>query len=222
MAGALALLLLFLALGAVAALMFLLGGNRTPDRSAGKQPGENSSAPKASGPATSRTFPPPVVLPPPGPGATSPAPQAGLPTGWVRYTDPAFGYSYGHPADWKQRTRKDGIEFVDPNGGGYVRVDSQPARSSALAALRAQATTFRASYPGYQQLQLKTVPISGYDDAAVWEFTFPVTGSASHGLDLNLITGGRGYAVYFQKRDSAWASSREELTAFFASFRPGR
>lgn len=229
MAGVLAVLLLFLALGAVAALMFLLGGNRTPDRSAGKQPGDNPATARTPGPAGSRTLAPPVVVPPPGvkstgPTATGPTrPEAGLPPGWVRYSDPTFGWSFAHPANWSKRIRKGGTEFVDPNGYGYVRVDRKsPAGASAVGDWLAQEKSFAARYPGYHRLQLTTIPVNGYDDAAIWEFTFPAGGVTRHAVDLALVTHNTGYAVYFQTADSAWASSQDEIKAFFASFRPGR
>lgn len=226
LAGGLAVLLLLLGLGAVAAFLFLRGSGS--GRSAGRQtaptPSAASRAPSLA-PSSPLVVQPPVVPPTNAqtgtPAGTSPSssPGAGLPAGWVRYTAPA-GYSYGHPADWRRRTRAGGTEFENPSGG-YVRADSQtPANSSAVGALRAQESRFRASYPGYRQLQLKTVSIPGYDDAAVWEFTFPTGGSIMHGLNFNLVKGGTGYAVYFQTRDSAWAALQDEIKAFFASFQP--
>ncbi|MGI8697985.1 MAG: serine/threonine-protein kinase [Mycobacteriales bacterium] len=229
LAGGMAVLLLVLGLGTVAAVLFL---RDTSPGDTASQRGTTSPSPGAGRPTPSQSPSAPLVVAPPVVAPTSPAPAktpgsssppssagAGLPAGWGRYTDPV-GYSYGHPAAWTQRSRSKGVEFVNPSGG-YVRVDSQrPPSSSALAALQAQEKTFRAKYPGYQRLQLKTISIKGTDDAAVWEFTFPVSGTTQHGLDVNLATGGRGYALYYQGLDATWATSQDQIDAFFASFRP--
>ena len=242
-AGGLAVLLLVLGLGTVAAFLFLRG-DPNPGDTAQRRPGATSPAPGARSPAPTRSLAPtrsptvpvvvpPVVVPPvvtpssPSPTSStssqSPPPSgagAGLPAGWVRYTNPTVGYSFGHPAGWPQRSRAGGTEFVNPRGG-YVRADSQrPASASALGALQSQAQSFKAKYPGYRELQLRTVSVAGYDDAAVWEFTFPTAGTTMHGLNFNLIKGDTGYAAYFQTQDSAWAGSQQDIEAFFASFRP--
>lgn len=227
LAGGLAVLLLLLGLGTVAAVLFLRGNPKSPAE--GQQ---TSPTPSAGSPAASRSPAAPVVVPPPAipprsagtPTPTNSRPPStsgtGVPPNWVRFTAPA-GWSFAHPADWRPRARRGGTDYVDPATTRYVRVDSQsPAVASSLAALSALEARFKSEHRNYSRIRLGNISVPGYDDAAIWEWTYRDGSTTLHAVDLSLTSGDRSYALLFQARDSDWAGSEDEIKAFFASFRP--
>ena len=242
LAGGLALLLLLLGLGTLAAFTFLGGGHNkgrstaatTPATSPTPRPTRsNSSAAPSRAPSPAAT--PAVVVPAGGSNATSPtptgagtspaaptlSPSAGVPAGWVPYTDPAVGWTIYHPPGWVRRVSGAETYFQDPTSGRYVQVDSKsPAGSSAVGDWLAQEQSFQSRYPGYSRIQLQSISVPGYSDAAVWEFTYPAGGTTLHAIDYALVRDNRGYAVLFQTPASAWAGSQGLLQSFLTSFRP--
>ncbi|MDQ4026769.1 MAG: protein kinase [Actinomycetota bacterium] len=147
-----------------------------------------------------------------------------IPSDWVRWRDPTFGFSIRHPPDWTVQPGphdSTSIDIEDPNGGTYLRVDwTDTPGPSPQAAWEAYAPDFAATHSDYQEIQITPTTFKGYL-ASVWEFTYSSGGAQLHAIDLGFIIGDEyGFALNFQTREEDWAQSKELFDAFQKSFRP--
>jgi serine/threonine protein kinase len=144
-----------------------------------------------------------------------------LPQGWHRYTDPGVGWSVGLPSGWEPVTSADGIRFTDPAGGRYLQVATRyPAGSSAVGAWQDYESSFAAAHSDYRRVELTTISVPGYRDAADWEFSYVDGGADLHAVDHALVKGNRGYALFFQTHADRWDASQQLRERIFATFRP--
>jgi hypothetical protein len=140
--------------------------------------------------------------------------------GWKTYTDPQSGYSLAYPGSWEVEPGAPRTDFRDPETGTYLRVDwtDQP-KGDPVADWREQAQGFAASHEGYQEIAIEPYDYRDYD-AARWEFRYTDDGARLHAFDLNLVTGGRAYALFFQTKEERWAASQELFAQLRDGFRP--
>jgi serine/threonine protein kinase len=147
-----------------------------------------------------------------------------VPSDWVRWREPTFGFSIRHPPDWAIEPGPHdatSIDIQDPSGGTYLRVDwTDTPGPDPTAAWEDYAPDFAAAHADYQQIQITPTTFKGYR-ASVWEFTYSSGGAQLHAIDLGFVIGDDyGFALYFQTREEDWAQSKELFDAFQKSFRP--
>jgi hypothetical protein len=144
-----------------------------------------------------------------------------VPVGWRSFQDPDGTYRLSFPPTWTPTDRGPFIDFTEPGGDRFFRV--QPT-SDGLAPLNAQRSlerSFLARHPddGYRRLRLGSTSFRSLP-AAEWEFTYLDQGRPTRGYDVTFSAGGRRHAILFQAPANRWAASRDELQAFLAGFRP--
>ncbi|MGH9279629.1 MAG: hypothetical protein ACRD12_16200, partial [Acidimicrobiales bacterium] len=151
------------------------------------------------------------------PASTS---ESAVPAGWEAYEDPSTGFTIAHPPDWTVRTSGTHTDFRDPAVGAYLRVDhQQPPGPSPEGAWETLEASFSAQYGNYQRIRLAPTTYKGHR-AAVWEFTFSDGGAQLHAIDLGMIAGDYGFALYFQSKVQDWDRLRPLFDQFKESFQP--
>jgi hypothetical protein len=153
----------------------------------------------------------------PAPGTTRPA----VPAAWRTFQDPDGTYRLSFPPTWTPADRGPFIDFTEPGGERFFRVQPTTDGMAPLAAQRSLERSFTARHPGGDYRRLRLGPTSFRSlPAAEWEFTFLDEGRPTRGYDLTFVSGGRRHAILFQAPAGRWASSQDELQAFLAGFRP--
>jgi serine/threonine protein kinase len=157
-----------------------------------------------------------------GPGAAAPA----VPSDWVRYEDPAYGWSISKPPEWDvdpQSVDETSVDLRDPESGAYLRVDwTTTPGDSAVAAWRQQAESFAASHADYAEIGIAPAEFRTWP-AATWEFTYTESGAALHAVDLGFVIDDEyGFALYFQTHAEDWESMQDTFAALKRSFGPPR
>jgi hypothetical protein len=152
------------------------------------------------------------------PSATTRRP--GVPAGWRSFQDPDGTYRLSFPPTWTPTDRGPFIDFTEPGGERFFRVQPTTDGMAPLTAQRSLERSFMARHPGddYQRLRLGTTTFRSVP-AAEWEFTFLNEGRLTRGYDITFTAGGRRHAILFQSPASRWAASRDELQSFLAGFR---
>jgi hypothetical protein len=144
-----------------------------------------------------------------------------VPAAWRTFQDPDGTYRLSFPPTWTPTDRGAFIDFTEPGGERFFRVQPTTDGMDPLTAQRSLERSFMARHPGDDYRRLRLGPTSFRSvPAAEWEFTFLVEGRATRGYDLTFTAGGRRHAILFQSPATRWAASRDELQAFLAGFRP--
>ena len=144
-----------------------------------------------------------------------------VPAAWRPFQDPDGTYRLSFPPTWTPTDRGAFIDFTEPGGERFFRVQPTTDGMDPLTAQRSLERSFVARHPGDDYRRLRLGPTSFRSvPAAEWEFTFLVEGRATRGYDLTFTAGGRRHAILFQSPATRWAASRDELQAFLAGFRP--
>jgi len=152
------------------------------------------------------------------PSATSRRP---VPAAWRPFQDPDGTYRLSFPPTWTPTDRGPFIDFTEPGGERFFRVQPTTDGLAPLAAQQSLERSFLARHPGDDYRRLRLGPTSFRSlPAAEWEFTFLDEGRPTRGYDLTFVSGGRRHAILFQAPADRWAASRDELQAFLAGFRP--
>ena len=111
-------------------------------------------------------------------------------------------------------------DFVDPSSSAFVRVEWTDAPGpDPLEAWRSQASTFSAHQQGYQELRLERTDFKGHR-AAEWEFRYLDKGVLRHAIDIGMVTGRYGAAVFAVGPETVWPDVESHLGGFLASFQP--
>jgi hypothetical protein len=153
------------------------------------------------------------------PSATSR--RSAVPAGWRVFQDPDGTYRLSFPPTWTPTDRGPFIDFTEPGGQRFFRVQPTSDGLEPVAAQRSLERSFIARHPGdsYQRVRLGPTTFRSVP-AAEWEFTFLDEGRLVRGYDITFVAAGRRHAILFQSPASRWAASRDELQAFLAGFRP--
>jgi hypothetical protein len=159
-----------------------------------------------------------------GPGegaATATTRRPAVPAAWRTFQDPDGTYRLSFPPTWTPRDRGPFIDFTEPGGARFFRVQPTTDGLPPLSAQRSLERSFIARHPGddYRRLRLAATTFRRVP-AAEWEFTFLDEGRLTRGYDITFVAAGRRHAILFQAPASRWAASRDELQAFLAGFRP--
>lgn len=192
------------------------GGPAAPGNSPAARP---SSAPASAAPSSSAPAAPPrsSAAAPSTESAAVRLPQ--LPAGWRDYRD-RTGFQLYVPAGWN-RTQEGRMVYFRGDGRVLGIDQSDKPKSDPVADWRGQRDARRADgdFPGYREI--KIAPVDYFEKAADWEFTFTRNGVRQHVNNRGLVVSDdQAYGIYWQTRDSAWSSARDELDLIFASFRP--
>ena len=152
------------------------------------------------------------------PSATTRRP--GVPAAWRSFQDPDGTYRLSFPPTWTPTDRGPFIDFTEPGGERFFRVQPTTDGMAPLTAQRSLERSFMARHPGddYRRLRLGTTTFRSMP-AAEWEFTFLNEGRLTRGYDITFTAGGRRHAILFQSPASRWAASQDELQSFLAGFR---
>jgi eukaryotic-like serine/threonine-protein kinase len=153
------------------------------------------------------------------PSATSR--RSAVPAGWRTFQDPDGSYRLSFPPTWTPTDRGPFIDFTEPGGQRFFRVQPTSDGVAPLAAQRSLERSFIARHPGdsYRRLRLGPTTFRSVQ-AAEWEFTFLDEGRLIRGYDITFVAAGRRHAILFRSPASRWAASRDELQAFLAGYRP--
>ncbi|MFN2488310.1 MAG: serine/threonine-protein kinase [Actinomycetota bacterium] len=210
---------------AVALLFTLLdGGGDAPKRAGEKRPAAasgNEGADKTSGGGGNDA---PGNENETGQAASDASGEAeAVPEDWATHVDKGSGFAISYPSDWtavSQPTDAMSMDFRDPEGGTYLRIDwtDSPGNDPAQA-WRDFEPVFRAGHSNYERMQITPTTFKGFD-AALWEFTYSDGGARLHAADLGFVTGDYGFALNFQTRAEDWAASQDLFEALKTSFRP--
>jgi eukaryotic-like serine/threonine-protein kinase len=143
------------------------------------------------------------------------------PAGWVAYRDDASGYKIARPQNWTIRpVTPYRTDFVDPASGAFIRIEwtDQPG-PDPVEAWRAQARLFEGRVAAYEELRIDPATFKGHK-AAEWEFRYLERGALRHALDIGLITGRYGAALFAVAPEPLWQSFQATLEHFRTSFEP--
>ena len=214
---------------AVTTAVLVFVANRDGGGSAGQA--APTSQPTGSGPATSaRTSPSPTGSPAPTGRASTPAPTGSasgggsaqaIPPGFVQYRD-RTGFSVVVPAGWQQVRSGTLMDFRDPQGGRFLRIDqSDSPKGDPVTDWQRQAANFARTHAGYRLVRpIARVDYRGWA-AADWEFTWNSGGATIHVLNRNVVPRPtKAYALYWSVPDSQWASSRRIFDIAARTFQP--
>jgi eukaryotic-like serine/threonine-protein kinase len=144
-----------------------------------------------------------------------------VPASWRSFQDPDGTYRLSFPPTWTPTDRGPFIDFTEPGGERFFRVQPTTDGLAPLVAQRNLERAFMARHPGdgYRRLRLGSTTFRSVP-AAEWEFTFLDEGRLTRGYDITFIAAGRRHAILFQSPANRWAGSRDELQSFLAGFRP--
>jgi eukaryotic-like serine/threonine-protein kinase len=144
-----------------------------------------------------------------------------VPASWRSFQDPDGTYRLSFPPTWTPTDRGPFIDFTEPGGERFFRVQPTTDGMAPLAAQRSLERSFVARHPrdSYQRVRLGTTTFRSVP-AAEWEFTFRDEGRLTRGYDVTFTMGQHRHAILFQAPASRWAASRDELQSFLAGFRP--
>jgi hypothetical protein len=150
-------------------------------------------------------------------GTTRPS----VPAAWRPFSDPDGTYRLSFPPTWTPTDRGPFIDFTEPGGDRFFRVQPTADGMAPLPAQRSLERSFMTRHPGddYRRLRLGSTSFRSLP-AAEWEFAFLDEGRPTRGYDITFVAGGRRHAILFQSPADRWAASRDELQAFLAGFRP--
>jgi eukaryotic-like serine/threonine-protein kinase len=144
-----------------------------------------------------------------------------VPASWRSFQDPDGTYRLSFPPTWTPTDRGPFIDFIEPGGERFFRVQPTTDGLAPLVAQRNLERAFMARHPGdgYRRLRLGPTTFRSVP-AAEWEFTFLDEGRPTRGYDITFVAAGRRHAILFQSPANRWAGSRDELRSFLAGFRP--
>jgi serine/threonine protein kinase len=159
--------------------------------------------------------------PSPKPSNTPRPTQTGAPAGFAVHNDPT-GFSVAVPQGWtEQRSDSTYVDFLDPQTGGFLRIDQTTTpKSDPVADWISQEESVAARLPDYERIRIEPVEYNGWN-AADWEFTWQGSNGQLHVLDRGFVTGpDRGYALYWSMPESAWGDRLDEFETVADSFQP--
>ena len=154
--------------------------------------------------------------------ARPPTAEPQVPNGWIVFADPEGAYSIAHPPGWEVALgSRDHTVFIrEPGTGTYLLVEWTPdPKPDPVADWEEQSKYFANRHEGYEELRIEPFPYRYYN-AAMWEFRYRVGGTVLHAGNLNIVTAGRAYALYFQTREQRWDASQDTFTGFRQAFKP--
>ena len=147
--------------------------------------------------------------------------RSAVPASWRTFQDPDGTYRLSFPPTWTPTERGAFIDFTEPSGERFFRVQPTTDGMAPLIAQRSLERSFAARHPrdDYRRLRLDAATFRGIP-AAELEYTFLDEGRLTRGYDITFIAAGRRHAILFQAPADRWAASQDEVQAFLAGYRP--
>ena len=147
--------------------------------------------------------------------------RSAVPASWRTFQDPDGTYRLSFPPTWTPTERGAFIDFTEPSGERFFRVQPTTDGMAPLIAQRSLERSFAARHPrdDYRRLRLDAATFRGIP-AAEWEYTFLDEGRLTRGYDITFIAAGRRHAILFQSPADRLAASQDEVQAFLAGYRP--
>ncbi len=144
----------------------------------------------------------------------------GVPHGFRPYHDPT-GFSIAVPAGWHEVRNGSRVDFRDPAGGRFLRIDQTDSpQPDPVADWRRQADYVSGRLPGYRTLSISKVDYRGYP-AADWQFEFGGNGDGRiRVVDRGFTVDGHGYAIYWSAPAGQWSGSLGYFHTFARTFDP--
>jgi hypothetical protein len=144
-----------------------------------------------------------------------------VPASWRSFQDPDGTYRLSFPPTWTKTDRGPFIDFTEPGGERFFRVQPTTDGMAPLTAQRSLERSFEATHPGddYRRLRLGTTTFRSVP-AAEWEFTYLDEGRLTRGYDITFNAAGRRHAILFRSPADRWDASQDEVQAFLAGFHP--
>lgn len=141
------------------------------------------------------------------------------PDGFTTYTDP-IGFSVAVPEGWVAEDKGSYVDFSEPDGRRFLRVDStdQP-RPDPVADWETQEGSVSQTLSGYERIGIEEADYRDYP-AADWEFTWEATNGTLHVLNRGFVAGDRGYALYWSVPEEQWEESLPYFDVFAETFQP--
>jgi hypothetical protein len=144
-----------------------------------------------------------------------------VPAGFVRYRD-RTGFAVAIPAGWQPVRNDPRVDFREPGGGRFLRVDqSDSPKDDPLTDWQQQEAVVSQRLPGYRLVRpITRVDYRGWN-AADWEFTWVSGGVTIHVLNRNILPRPtKAYALYWSVPDSQWDASRGIFDVAARTFQP--
>ena len=143
-----------------------------------------------------------------------------VPASWRSFQDPDGTYRLSFPPTWTPTDRGPFIDFTEPGGERFFRVQPTTDGLAPLVAQRNLERAFLARHPGdgYRRLRLGSTTFRSVP-AAEWEFTFLDKGRLTRGYDLTFLMGQHRHAILFEAPANRWDASQDEVQTFLAGFR---
>ncbi len=230
-------------LAAVVAALVVAGAIAIPLELSGS-PGSHHAAGHAKTGPTRRPTPSPTHARPspthttPGPTHTTASPSAkppvkthpvkkpksknpgSAPRGFRLYHDPS-GFSVAVPVGWQRVRNGTRVDFRDPAGGRFLRIDQTDSpQPDPVADWRRQADYLSGRLTGYHTVSISKVDYRGYP-AADWQFEFGGAGERRiRVVDRGFTVDGHGYAIYWSVPAGQWASDLGYFHTFAQTFTP--
>jgi hypothetical protein len=88
-----------------------------------------------------------------------------------------------------------------------------------VEAWRSQARSFPARQTGYEELRIEPSVFKGHR-AAEWEFRYTDRGAVRHALDIGMVTGRYGAALFVVGAEKDWPRLSRLLDTFRSTFEP--
>jgi serine/threonine protein kinase len=190
--------------------------------------GRTAGTPRATG--TTATLPPPQRAPFAEPTGTdqSALPQASgptaidgtaLPAGWIWYQDPG-GFRIAVPQFWSFSRDATMAYFREPGGDRMVSVGTWQPTTSDLVSAWTKEEADTAKVPGYQRVNIGTVP-GFFEACADWEYTY----NGPRGERLQVINRafrtapGRAYVIVWRTDAFDWSVNQTYFRLIIGSFR---
>ncbi|GIH05630.1 hypothetical protein Rhe02_36970 [Rhizocola hellebori] len=196
-------LVLLLALGAV--VLFLLDRSSSRDQGAASSPSAQPSANQSVQPSV------------------KPAPTGfQLPAGW-QWRDDGNGFKVPVPDGWQFSRDGDGrAQWQDKATGRLLLIEqSRTPKPDPVQDWRNNEAARRNGYRNYQRIRLE--PVSYWDKAADWEFTYTLGNTPVHVLNRGFITApDQAYSIYWRTPAATWDADRDELQIILDGFIPAR
>lgn len=184
------------------------GEGQPPPQAAGSAPASTTGAAEPSAPSAD-----------PDPPVSSPDRET-VPEGFRLHQDET-GFVVAVPADWTVSRDGSRIDFVEPGGGRFLRIDqTQTPKPDPVADWQQQEADVSVRLGGYSRIRIEPVDYREYD-AADWEFTWQADSGALHVLNRNTITGpDRAYALYWSTPEGEWTDSLSTFDVIAQTFQP--
>ncbi|NUU19902.1 MAG: hypothetical protein HOV68_00040, partial [Streptomycetaceae bacterium] len=204
-------------IAAAVAITFVLRGNDDKNNR-----NNDAGGPLPTAPQQGQSPPTPTT-------SASAAPSTPAPIPGYTWTVDEAGFSLFVPTGWTRTQSGPQVDYVDPRTKTFLRIGIDNGGVAPLDNFKTMDANFAREKGSYTRLQLGPYNLRpGWQDAAIWEFTWkgnpfnPASSDlrSSHGIDLGIRTAkGTDYAIYVASFESDWTTAKAVYDNVVANFR---